>query len=233
MDINHVTLANDDEANKKHTQIFLNRNLFQCYHNNRGYCSFGDKCRYQHFKESCSKTVCRDKECKKRHPVNCRYKDDCKFYKMNMCAFKHVIEKSKVAVDRSDFENEYKIVNEEINKLKDEITDLKREISVKEKELVESKTEIEHLKKELTQKQNYPKSDKELLEKNDHKLVEDDKEHMDLQNQLALKQTSHGIRPDIPKTISKFECEKCCLRFSSMEKVKKHQSEMHIVRLAF
>ena len=65
MDMYHVTLAIDDEKNKNHTQIFLNRNLFQCYHNNRGYCSFKDKCRYQHYLETCSKTVCRDKECKK------------------------------------------------------------------------------------------------------------------------------------------------------------------------
>ena len=103
-----------------------------------------------------------------------------------MCAFKHVIEKSKVAVDRSDFENEYKIVNEEINKLKDEITDLKREISAKEKELVRSKTEIEHLKKELTQKQEYPESDKELLVKSDNKPIENDKEDVDMENQHAL-----------------------------------------------
>ena len=212
------------------TEISFN---FQCYHNNRGYCSFRDRCRYQHFQETCSKTVCRDKECKKRHPVNCRYKDDCKFYKMNMCAFKHAIQKSKVAVDSTDFENEYKMVNEEINKLKDEITDLKREISVKEKELVTSKAEIEHLKKELTQKQQYPESDKELLVKTDNKLIENDKEDLDLGNELALKQTSDGKRPDILTTVSKFKCEKCCLRFSSAEKVKKHNSEMHKVKLAF
>ena len=103
---------------------------------------------------------------------------------------------------------------------------------VKEKELVKSKTEIEHLKRELTHKQNYPKSDKELPVKNDKKLKENDKEDMDLKDQLALKQTSHGLRPDIPTTVSKFECEKCCLTFSSTEKVEKHQSEMHKVRLA-
>ena len=236
MDIHHVTLATDDETNKSHTQIFINRNLFQCYHNNRGYCSFRDKCRYEHFQEICSKSVCRDKECKKRHPVNCRYKDDCKFYKMKMCAFKHdANQKTKFAVASSDLEDKYNMVNEEINKLKSELTDLKREINMKERELLKSKMEIEQLKKELT---HYQESEKESIIKNDTKLVENVKKDMDLQNHLAQKHIDHVIRPDIETTVSQsietnFECEKCCLKFSSTEKVKEHQSEMHKVKLTF
>ena len=42
MDLSHVTLASDDESNFKHTKVFLNKNHLQCYHNNRGYCSFAD-----------------------------------------------------------------------------------------------------------------------------------------------------------------------------------------------
>ena len=30
-----------------------------------------------------------------------------------------------------------------------------------------------------------------------------------------------------------FTCEKCCLKFSIKEKVRKHQSEMHKVKLSF
>ena len=61
---------------------------------------------------------------------------------------------------------------------------------------------------------------------------------MDLQNHLAQKHIDHVIRPDIETTVSQsietnFECEKCCLKFSSTEKVKKHQSEMHKVKLTF
>ena len=238
MDMYHVTLAIDDKTNKNQTQIFLNRNLFQCYHNNRGYCSFKDKCRYQHYLETCSKTVCRDKECKKRHPVHCRYKDDCKFNKTNRCAFKHVNQSSEIAVASSDLKNEYKMVNEEIINLKHEITDLKRKIDMKEKELSKSKTEIEQLKKELTQKQQFTEFDKELIKDNDTKIVENVEEDIDFQIQLTQKDISHVSRPDIQTTVSNyvetnFTCEKCCLKFSSKEKVRKHQSEMHKVKLSF
>ena len=37
---NHVTFACDDESILKHTNVFLNKNLIQCYHHNRGYAAF-------------------------------------------------------------------------------------------------------------------------------------------------------------------------------------------------
>ena len=51
MEFNNVTFACDDEGSLKHTKVFNNKNLFQCYHHNRGYCTFRDKCRYKHFKD--------------------------------------------------------------------------------------------------------------------------------------------------------------------------------------
>ena len=86
-DIFNVTSASDDDSYQK---VFSNKNLFQCYHNNRGYCSFRDKCRYRHFTQVCPKTVCRENECKKRHPVTCKFRENCKFHKKAICAFKHV-----------------------------------------------------------------------------------------------------------------------------------------------
>ena len=66
------------------------RNNFQCQHNNRGYCKFGDKCRYKHFTKTCTKRVCRSKECAFRHPKPCKNRENCKFSKLNVCIYKHV-----------------------------------------------------------------------------------------------------------------------------------------------
>ena len=129
MDIPNVTFAYDDEQQEnilKHTKLFINRNLFHCYHNNRGYCSFGEKCKYQHFQEVCSKTLCRESECKKRHPVICRYKDDCKFNKMNSCAFKHITAKNNRF--SANLEEQIKTATDEITSLKSEIIALRNEI---------------------------------------------------------------------------------------------------------
>ena len=41
----------------ENTRPTKNKNYFQCYYNNIGFCM------YQHFKEVCSKSVCKDKEC--------------------------------------------------------------------------------------------------------------------------------------------------------------------------
>ena len=139
MEFNNVTFACDDEGSLKHTKVFNNKNLFQCYHHNRGYCTFRDKCRYKHFRDICGKTICREQECDKRHPVICRYRDDCKFNKINKCAFKHI--NTKINVASLDFENK---MNEEIESLKREIVALKNVMDSKEEELLKNKMEIKH-----------------------------------------------------------------------------------------
>ena len=119
---------------------------------------------------------------------------------MNRCAFKHdANQKTKFAVANSDLENEYKMANEEIDKLKSELKDLKKEIDMKEKKLLESKTEIEQLKIELT---HYQESDRELVIEKVTKRVENVEKERNLQNQLAQKQIYHEIRPDIETTVS-------------------------------
>ena len=107
MEFNNVTFACDDEGYLKHTKVFNNKNLFQCYHTNRG------------FKEICSETICREEEWDKRHPVICRYRDDCKFTSTDKDAFKHIDTEKKVA--SLDFESKMESFSEEIESLKREI----------------------------------------------------------------------------------------------------------------
>ena len=74
MDSDDVTSVHDDDCSetahklttnlKQANQMKQNRSHFQCYHNNKRYCKFRSECRYQHYKESCQKTICKDQECK-------------------------------------------------------------------------------------------------------------------------------------------------------------------------
>ena len=218
--------------------MFLNKNLFQCYHHNRGYCSFGDKCRYQHFSEVCDKNICREKECEKRHPVICRYKDDCKFFKFNHCAFKHIDIKRDVA--SKDLEVKIKSFTDDIKRLEREITALKNDISIKEKELLESRMEIKQLKlsvnldiqeeKDIKNENIDLKKQIEVLENENTTL----KIKLKLQDQMNV-ESSVMEHQDVDNIKRKtyYSCEKCGLNFLSKEECNKHKRSMHKVKLTF
>ena len=119
------------KANPELTKSFLlNKNSFQCYHNNKGYCCYGQKCRFQHYKETCSKSICKDKECPKRHPKHCKWGERCKFLRKNICAFKHEPDANHLVPNNSTYEDE-------MDKLRIEIVDLKRSNQMKQKKLCE------------------------------------------------------------------------------------------------
>ena len=67
-------------------------------HYNSGFCRYIKKeygCKHFHHKENCEITVCKDKECPKRHPNICRYLDQCRF--QSQCSYSHKInEKTKL-----------------------------------------------------------------------------------------------------------------------------------------
>ena len=118
-------------------KVFSNKNLFQCYHNNRGYCSFRTKCRYQHYKQVCPKTVCRDHECKKRYPVLCKFREHCKFHRKGICAFKHITndKNEKAKSENSNSEEAVAKLLEQNEELVREIEDLKDRNKTLEAEL--------------------------------------------------------------------------------------------------
>ena len=240
MEATNVTFASDDETSLKHTKVFLNKNLFQCYHHNRGYCSFGDRCRYQHFSEVCAKNICREKECEKRHPVICRYKDDCKFFKSNNCAFKHIDMNRDVV--RRDIENKIRSSTDEIKRLEREITALKNDISIKEKELLDSRMEIKLLNTKLSvkldnQEEKYIKNENidlkkqiEILENENKALKIQIKQHDQINVESSV--MKHQDIDNIQRKTN-YSCEKCGLNFLSKEACNKHKSDMHKVKLTF
>ena len=237
MDFSHVTFASEYEQESilKHTKVFQNKNLFHCYHNNRGYCSFRDQCRYRHFKDICSKNVCRERECEKRHPVMCRFKEECKFNKANICAFKHP--EMKTTVVSKDLELKMEKYVEEVESLIREIIDLKNDIDIKEKELLKSKMEFQESNALKQQSENDIIKENEdlkkrvdILEKENTalkiKLVEEDQ----INNVNSLAQPKDK---DNMKMRRNHSCEKCGLHFSSKEKLNKHKDEMHRAKLTF
>ena len=162
-----------------------NENLFQCQHNNRGYCKFGDKCRYRHFTKICTNRICKLKECRFRHPRSCRNRENCKFFKRNVCLYKHI---------KQDYPEKYTRYEEEINKVKVEINRLKELLKYTDTFLT---NKIE-----------------EIREKNDSKIKELKKENQNLKTineSMSVKVNKQKIE-DQNKT---FPCNKCNFTFES------------------
>ena len=95
---------------------FENKNYFQCYHNNVGFCKFKEHCRYQRYTEICSKIVCKDKTCKYRHPKTCKKREQCIFLKRKSCLYNHKVDKHKdwIMDEKVKLEKDVKELREEI-----------------------------------------------------------------------------------------------------------------------
>ena len=111
--------------------VFDNKNLFQCYHNNVGFCKFQDQCRYQHYTKICTNNVCKDRECKFRHPKTCKYGEACEFLKLKCCFYNHKNSRVDLNIDSAD-----KLLKE-VQELKAEILTLRKTIQIKELKLEE------------------------------------------------------------------------------------------------
>ena len=91
-----------------------------------------------HVKIGYTKQICRDSQCKFRHPKSCKFGGKCKFFQRKICFYKH-IEKSNDEVDTSN--GLMKDLETEIDKLKADIRDLQICILSKEKEIDKITTE--------------------------------------------------------------------------------------------
>ena len=222
-DFFNVTSACDDDKRETnmtemmHTKVFSNKNLFQCYHNNRGYCSFRNKCRYQHYDQVCPSSVCRDQECRKRHPVICKFKEHCKFDKKSICSFKHV-----VIFENDSANSEIKALEVEIENLKHEVDALKKDVKLKETKLSEEafqKVDMEKLPVEIRGKAetNLIEVVKELFEEN--KLLKDTVKNMEKTiNDFTTKDPEEEIYP----------CMECDVEFYCDDALETHNELYHM-----
>ena len=81
------------------------------------------------------KKVCREKECKARHPKYCKNGDACKFFKKKVCAYRHGDLKSEESVKTQNLLKEFEALEKEVKELKIEILDLKDNLKKKERNL--------------------------------------------------------------------------------------------------
>ena len=114
---------------------------------------------------------------------------------------------------------------------------LKNVIDSKEEELLKNKMEIKHLNNKLAQQ-----AEQDIVKENHHlkKCVEDlEKENKALKIKLVKKdqmnvENSVIKHEDKPTVVTKmYPCEKCCLTFSSKDKLNKHIGGMHKAKLTF
>ena len=105
----------------------------KCYHYDKGYCKFKNKCPLYHPNEDCIKN-CDEKQCKFRHRRKCRNGENC-FFKSKSCEYVHVITDLN-DVTLADGDNKTKKAHKVI-------------LAEMEQKLVELKSEIEQLKNEI------------------------------------------------------------------------------------
>ena len=64
-----------------------------CKYTQTGYFNYGTLCPMEHIQEICSSKMCRESECRKRHPLTCKYyarNNTCK--RITYCAYFHPAE---------------------------------------------------------------------------------------------------------------------------------------------
>ena len=132
--------------NLKHTMMAVTT---QCPHYNTGYCKFNDQCRYPHYYTICEKSICKDIECKKRHPKTCRNGENCKFNKQNACAYKHDAHNQSQIKDTKNLTDKTESIEKEVKILKAEISHFKGVVRIKEKMLKENSIGISEMKEKI------------------------------------------------------------------------------------
>ena len=149
-----------------------NKNFFQCYHNNIGYCKYRERCMYHHYKDTCQKSVCRDIECKFRHPKTCKHGEKCKFLKNKCCFYSHKIVISSTEDGLSKVKDAAKLENI-VKDLEKEVLYLKNLVQEKEKklnEIMDLEANIFDLKKENAYLLKKVKSDENMIARLDDKI---------------------------------------------------------------
>ena len=138
-----------------------------------------------------------------------------------------------------DFETNKEVFAKEIESLKSEILELTSDINYKKNELHKSKLEVHELTVKLTLLNKNKDSEKDIMEEKNELIKEVEilkKENIALKMELAKKDQiddeKNAIQDDT-KIAEKIFCEKCCIHFSSNDKLKKHKSEMHKAMLTF
>ena len=131
----------------------------KCFHNDFGFCKFGDECRLEHSEQVCRETSCRRKYCSKRHPKACKnyfLKKHCRFG--NICRYDHFFDCENcdnllyiIKKETKDSEERLKKKDEAITRMAKEIKNLEKEKVILERKGKVSKDENKKLQDEIRQ----------------------------------------------------------------------------------
>ena len=105
------TISTTDKKIKKKCKYFIS-----------GHCKFQNDCKFMHPETSCNDISCRYKQCQKRNPKPCRYKDHCR--RQSLCVFLH----KPVDFDVLALEDEIKSLKLIIESLKANLEDVTKEL---------------------------------------------------------------------------------------------------------
>ena len=101
-----------------------------CKFYNTGYCKLTKKCKFEHPKNKCTEITCKSKSCRKRHPKQCRYKEQCR--RQSSCLYNHEELNKVIELTLENLKNE-------IEELKKQNNELKKKISIVDIENVNKK----------------------------------------------------------------------------------------------
>ena len=217
----------------------LTKNTFQCHHNNKGFCKFGVECHFQHYHEICSKKVCREKECKARHPKCCKNGDACKFYKKKVCAYRHDIDdlKAMEVIKNQNLTKEITALEKQVEKLQSEVINLNEDVKVKEQKLEELSNTNSELSEELSKENKNLKEEIDKLRKNNEGLktanrIINEKNANQQIKYLEVMMKNEDLTKLVEKanfkqsTKSNFECNNCEKYFLNKVQLEEHK-KMH------
>ena len=212
---------------------------------NVGYCKFRDQCRYQHYSKVCPRSVCKEKECKFRHPKRCKFGSECHFLRRKCCVFSHKFSESNEKVFHTEAES---VLMNEVIQLKAEVPELKESVELKEQQLNEMNVKEAYnskLIKELCDenerlKQSAKmdkialsdlKSENEGLKEANVKLNELNANKQIQYIETLMKNeemTSLLKKKNLQNTIvSIFRCKKCDKDFQSKTEMEEHITSLH------
>ena len=152
-----------------------------CRFYNYGFCKFQDKCKFEHFKTTCNKNICKDKRCYKSYPKVCRYKDKCR--RREICLYKHADNKPKIKT-----EEELSKVRTQSDKYLKELMTLKEDIKVLNSRIVGQKTMLDSAEYEIkTSEKLRTEIDNSYVNQHKHESEIRDKMITNLIEQLNIK----------------------------------------------
>ena len=195
-----------------------------CKYNQNGFCKFGEDCQRNHNNQICENiSNCRDNECFKMHPKECKnFNIDGKCRHKERCAYQHVKQLSN--------NNIIELVGKVLARNIKEIADLTQEVNelMTKVDIMEKNIEVDNSSKQDTAKQpiDIEKDD----DKNIFQCVKCDyyckkqltlSKHQNTKHPLVeFKETASDININ-----SKFHCDKC--NFSCKKSLKKHLAQKH------